>query len=494
MKIAFVAVKKRTSEQDSKYPPLGLLSIASYLVSKKIIKKREVKIIDTFYEDPVKSLRHFNPDIIAFSTITPFYHLARDYAERVAKEFKNAKIVIGGFHISSVPKTLETPFQIGVFGEGEIAFAELVRLFKKRKKFKKEDLLKIKGTVFLDEKGNLFLAPKRSLVRPLDKLPPVDWTLLPKKRIAIDHTIYHEEKPIALKTTYIYTARGCPYQCPFCAYNVVWGQKVVRNFNPKYVGEELERLYKKFGIKGFRILDDTFGLSKKRIKELINELTKRKLLGKIYFFQVFIRADLVDRETSNLLKKLGVVSVFVGMESGSQKILDFLKNRTLTVSQIKKSVKLLGKDKINVSGSFMLFSPQETKGDLDKTIELIKWFANQNNALDITTCVTTPFPGTKLWQIAEKEKIVATNDLTWKKTGEVEDEEIKGVFFKNNLSLQECEQIWKKAKKISLKLEKERWPSLFKKTTKSKSLFCPIKDIFLYYRSKLKLKMIRSLE
>lgn len=457
MRIALIAVKNKNP--GSPFPFLGLLHIASFLISKKVIKKEEIKIFDTLFDEILEDLKFFKPDIVGFSAVTPLYLATKEYAMAVKKKFRGAKIIIGGPHISSMPESLEEPFDFGIIGEGEETFAELVSILKKNKKPPSKILQRIRGIVFRDVKSGLNVATqRRPLIKNLDKLTHIDWSLIPHERVSRYSTIVVDGKPKSVNLAFVYTARGCPYHCVFCAENVVWGQRGVRYFSPRYVRKEIETLYKNYHVDCIQILDDVFGMPKKHVLDLISELRKHRLLGKIYFHNLFARADQVDEEYSLLLKELGIGAVFIGIESGSQRMLDFLKNKTLTVSQVKKAILILGKVKIGIIGSFMLFSPGEKMDDLKKTLGLARWLSSLENAFCTLFWVTTPYPQTKLWEIAADRGLIGKEHPRWDEFLVYDSVKatIPTVFFRNNLTARQCQKIWQDAFSISKTIDRKK--------------------------------------
>jgi radical SAM superfamily enzyme YgiQ (UPF0313 family) len=119
-------------------------------------------------------------------------------------------------------------------------------------------------------------------------------------------------------------------------------------------------------------------------------------------FEVIGRADLFSEEVARILSEMNVFAISFGMESGSEKILRYLKNDTVTLDQIRKAVSLAKKYKMQVLGTFMVGSPGESEKDIEKTIKFIK----DLNIDQVGVNVTTPFPGTQLWEVAKKKGLV----------------------------------------------------------------------------------------
>ena len=439
--------------------PLDLLYLADYLVKSKILRRNQIRIIDLDFEDPVKVVKKLKPQLVGLSVITPFYSLAASLATEIKKNC-SASLIIGGYHISSLPGKLEQPFDIGVIGEGEETLAELVTAFKKKASVTDKQLSKINGIVFRDKKGELIKTQMRPVL-DLNISKPLDWSLLPSEKLYQYQTFLIDGKPQVFKTVRIYSARGCPYNCSFCAHRVVWFG--MRFFTAQKVVDEIETLYRDYGVKSFQIMDDTFAISKTRVRELITEMDGRGLLGKVFFSHLFVRANLIDQEFVDLLKEFGAVSVFIGIEFGSERMLQTFKDGKLTNEQVKKATRLFGQANIFVFGSFMLFAPTETKGEVQQTYQLAKWFSEQPNALSLGYSVTTPYPGTKLWNVAVEMKVVDFNNINWDdflmfdlSSGE---RDITKIFFYNKLTHEDCERFWDKFAILSNRVQ-ENWENI----------------------------------
>lgn len=456
-----ICLLNATSGEYINEAPLNLLYLASHLFDKKIVEESEVKIIDTVLDDPVTFVDRYQADVVGISVITPFFPLAHEIAVKLRARFPSLVIVIGGYHISSLPTSIAQPFDYGVIGEGEETFAELIQLLQKTQRPTTTQLKKINGLTFVDRQTSqaIVTTPRKAML--LLNAPQLPWHLVPPERIFQYQLQPVDYKPRILKSVRMYTSRGCPYNCSFCAHRVVW--KGVRFFDVDLIGQEIEYLYTKLGINSFQIMDDTFAVSKPRLKSLIVELRKRNLLGKVSFHYLFVRANLIDEEFAQLLKEFGAISVFIGIEFGSERMLKFLKDGEQSVEQVKKATLHFQKYDIYVFGSFMLFSPTETVAEMMETYQLAKWFVAQKNALMIGFSVTTPYPGTRVWDMAMREKLLSLDEIDWKdflmfdiNSGS---RDMTQVFFYNGLSVAECTKIWQKFSVLYDQLN-GRWESI----------------------------------
>lgn len=426
--------------------PLNLLALASYLCEKKVISIRDIKIVTIQDMDELgEILADFNPDLVGMSVVTAAYPKALLMAEDIKSKYK-CPVIIGGHHISGYPEGVLTPFDAGVIGEGEGALAEIVGLLKAGKSLTIKNLSKIRNVVYRDEESKLKINQIR---KPLDPgtIPHYRWDLLDKAQIVHYVTVLKgKNKAEPVKFAQLFTSRGCPYRCAFCARQVISELRGGFRFLPvDWVIEEISFLYRKYKVENIMILDDTFMVNKDRLREIKSKLKKVGLLGKVKFPELFCCANMVDDEFMELLKSLGVVTCDIGIESGSPKILKYLKNGVLTVQQVKNAVKVFAKYGIYCVGTMMFFTLDEKRRDIEDSLNLMRWLVRQKNMIQVTPFITTPYPGTKLWNDAVMEGLIDVKKPDWNKFFHVRSENIyENVFFKNGLSERTIQNYWEK--------------------------------------------------
>jgi len=376
------------------HPALGIGYIASYI--REYLHLDDIAIVDK-EKNPFKAIKKLNPDVLGIGFCTEDFNAAVQLAKQVKSEL-GIPIIAGGQHISLIQHTLSKVFDICVIGEGEQTMLELMQLYLKENEFKKSNLKKIHGIGFHNN-GDVVLTERRELIRPLDKIPfPARDLFKMKEYLAPRRSISDR---MLSRGTQIMTSRGCPYKCVFCSSLNFW--QSVRYHSPTYVVEEMKELIEKYKIDGIVIFDDLFAADKKRLKEIIELMKKEKIIGQL-IFRCYTRVNFAaDEETCELLQKMGVTDVNFGFESGSQKILSYLKKNTVSIEQGKKAIKNCKKHDIHVNGCFILGSPSETKEDMLTTLKFIK-----DNPIDtISLCLLTPFPGTELWEYAKQKGLVS---------------------------------------------------------------------------------------
>lgn len=335
------------------FPPLGILYLSAWLKD----KGWKVQCLDMSMghtEDNVKA------DIVGISITTA----QRQEGFRVAKILKKkGKILIaGGPHATYMPQEcLDNGFDYVVQGEGEEVLNKLLG-----------DL--VVGSSIRDR-------VLKSEGKPLDvnKIPLPD-------RKALDIHAYNYWIDGTPATT-IMTSRGCPYNCSFCA-RVTKGCRIQ---SADRTVEEIVHLSANYHFFAFMIFDDIFTINKSRTREIVERLE-----GKGYSFRCFSRANLIDEENCELMKRMGVVEVGIGVESGSDEILS--KNiKGTTRSLNSQAFRLLKKYGIRAKAFIIVGLPGESIATISDTISWIK----ETEPYDIDVSIFQPLPGSPIFDNPE---------------------------------------------------------------------------------------------
>ena len=416
-KILLINAINPNVEVEQRHPPLGL----AYLVS--VLRERfgkdffEFLIIDRDVENEIKN---FVPDIVFISSVTQNFDTAINYANFV-KQF-NIPVVVGGIHITMMPLSLKPCFDVGVLGEGEEVIIELMDIFLKNKKFLTEDLKDIKNIIFRDG-SNIQSNPLRPPIKNIDVIPMPARDLLKINR-----------------HTYMFTSRGCPYKCVFCASTRFWDK--LRFFSADYVVREIRELVDEYNVRLISFYDDLFIADKNRLKEIVSLIKKDKKLNSINF-TCNGRANLINDETVLLLREMHVRSINMGLESGCKRTLQFLKPQ-VALEQNFNAVKTVKKHRLACNGSFIIGSPEETKENMMETYNFIKKIPI--NLTDIY--VLTPYPGTPIWDYALKKGLVS-EDMSWSKLDvNFENNYEDAIILSETMSKEEIVEIFKKFHKL----------------------------------------------
>jgi len=201
----------------------------------------------------------------------------------------------------------------------------------------------------------------------------------------------------------VITSRGCPYGCVFCATSKLYGRRW-RARTPSNVIEELTYLSKEYGIKAIYFCDDTFTMNRKRVEEICELMIEKGLDLK---WRCEIRVDTVDKSTLTRMKEAGCYEVFYGVESGSQRILNSIVHKRITIEQVKETSRLLDEVGIIKNPSYIVSFPDETLKEALETVELMQEIGG-NPSLSILRI----YPGTDAEKIASQKGFLP-RDFSW---------------------------------------------------------------------------------
>lgn len=404
------------------------LSFPFYLAYAAALLKRynfDVHIIDAIaerisYASFYKKIVSLQPDLLVAETST--VTLGHDL--RSLSHFEKLfPIALCGpdVHISQI-EFLEKAKHIDfvLFGEYEASLLELAQ------KLKTKDALRQVEGIIHRENGNIIRNAPRELIRSLDWLP---WPLresLPMKK--------YNDSPgdIPLPCASMWASRGCPFKCSFCLWpQVMYGGNSYRIRNVKNVVDEMEYLVKKLGFKSIYFDDDTWNIGRQRILEFCRELEQRKL--KIPW-AIMARAELMDEEVLEQMRRSGLFAVKYGIESSSQQILDRI-DKKLDLKKAEEMIKYTKYLGIRTHLTFTFGLPGETKQTISETIN----YALELNPTSVQFSLATPFPGTKFYEQMDKRGYILTKDL------EKFDGNHSSVIRTENLSAQDLEKAKKRA-------------------------------------------------
>ncbi len=368
------------------YVPLGILYISAYLESKQV----EHQVLDsTFisFEAFKQKILEQQPSIIGIYTNLMTKINVLKIIQFIKSETKllNTKIILGGPEIRYNAKNyLLHGADILVVGEGEITFYELCEAIKN----KQNSFENINGLAF-KRNDELVFTTERSLIKDLNVLP------MPARH-KIDLTLYGNawKKAHGYSMYSISTMRGCPYTCKWCSRAVYGG--TYRRRSPKLVVDEMAYLKTKYQPDQIWFVDDVFTINHKWLREFKDEVVNRQI--KIPY-EIITRADRMTDEVIDLLRESGCFRVWIGAESGSQKIIDAM-DRRVDVMQVREMI-IKTKAKGMEAGTFiMLGYPGETKKDIALTIDHLK----KSMPSFYTITLAYPITGTPL-EIEEHDNI-----------------------------------------------------------------------------------------
>lgn len=381
-------------------PPLGICYLAAMLEKENY----EVSLIDAEAErlttgDLVKKVNDINPGMICLTCTTPMVASVKRTAEALKSALPQAKIIVGGPHVTAVPEDMlkEKYIDLAVIGEGEYTLVDLTKIIEGGK-----SLRGCKGIAF-KENGKIIKTESRPLIKDVDALPFPARHLLKISKYKHATIVEHKTK---LNYTNIISSRGCPFKCIFCGSRTTFGG-VARFRDPKSVVDEMEECYNKYDIGMFGFSDDTLTLKKEHIIGVCNEIIRRKL-DIVWFAQA--RVNTVDKEMLELMKKAGCEAIHYGYESGSQEILNNIK-KGITLQQSIDATKITKEVGIKIHGYFMIGNPGETAETIKQTIK----FAKELDPNTAQFTIATPFPGTELYEIfmLQDHELKEFKDYKW---------------------------------------------------------------------------------
>lgn len=367
--------------------PVGLAYLAALLREHNVLVScidAEAERMD--FSTLKKEIAKRKPDIVGVTASTPIYHQALKVAEAVKEVNLDIKMVIGGTHVSVMSEeTLrESPhIDFVVHGEGEYAFLELIRALERN-----DDLSRVRGITYRIGKKTVGTSAM-PFIQNLDELPLPAWD-------CFRMDLYPDIKVVS--------GRGCPYDCTFCITSQTFG-KTPRMRNPKKIVDELELIVEKYPSKKVTFWEPNFTYDLQRARMICREILKRNIQVR---WDCVTRVDLVNKKILETLRKAGCESMFFGVESGEQVLLNKMRKGT-TIAQIRRAFKWTKEAGINAIASFILGYPGETRETIKRTAN----FAKELEPTSVIFSLAVPYPGTDFFLMAKRKKLINTFD--WSK-------------------------------------------------------------------------------
>lgn len=376
--------------------PFNLAYLASYLREKVdcSIKILDTEALSLDYDGIKKYLAEERPDLIGFTCLSPTINHIFKICQIIKEDLKlESTIVLGGIHPTIFPEeTLSSPYiDFAVIGEGEVTFSELVKTLKE----KRTDFEKING-IYYKKNGKILKTPPRKFIADLDEIPFPALDLFNLKLYYSAPT----KKLTSEQASPLLTSRGCAFDCIHCVSKSIW-QRKIRYRSSDNIISEIEECINKYNIKEFSVLDDNFTLNQSRAMEFCQKVIKKKLP---IAWICFSRADGINDELTKIMAEAGCKKISLGLESGSQKILNLMRKQT-TIEQGRKAVEIIRKNKILAHASFMIGNIGETKETAEETINFAKSL-DLDNASFFVTC---PVPGSDLYYYAKNKGFIKEN-------------------------------------------------------------------------------------
>lgn len=347
------------------FSPLGILYLAASLRRNNI----NVKVLDLAHEeDNLEELisRNLEADLYGLTATTPQYPWAQKIKEIIKRHKPQSRVILGGTHASSVPqKCLRDKFDAVVLGEGEEAVVEIARQ--------------------IESKSNIPEIVKKPYIKDMNTIP------FPARDM-IDFKLYGYQLNGGKAATVI-TSRGCPYSCAFCSKDV-W-QRSLRFHDVDYIIEEIKQIISNYGFKYFLFLDDSLTFNKKRLLDLMEKIKPLNIKWRCY-----ARTKSTTKDMLSAMKEAGCIEIGVGVESGSQKILDNI-NKQSKVEDNTRFVKECKEAGIMCNVFIMIGLPGETK---ETVMETKRWM-EETRPNKFGFNIFMPYVGTPIYEHPEKYDI-----------------------------------------------------------------------------------------
>jgi len=319
---------------------------------------------------------------------------------RAIREVSRAPTLIVGGHVSALPeRTLaEEPVDFACKGEGPVTVVELVAALKAATEDAPADLAAVPGLVWWKD-GEVAVNLSAPLITELDRdLHGNVWDLLPMDRYRAHNWQCFGDLGGRMPYASIYTSLGCPYKCSFCCINAPFDANRYRMRNPEAVVAEIDHLYRTYGVKTFKIIDEMFVLNERHVFAICDGLIALGYADQLNFW-AYSRVDTVKPHMLEKLRKAGIRWLALGIESGSKHVRDGSDKR-LKYEDIVTIVRQIQQSGINVIGNYIFGLPDDTMATMRETLELAKElnceFANFYSAM--------AYPGSQLYELAVREQ------------------------------------------------------------------------------------------
>lgn len=364
------------------FPPLELMYLSAQA---KLVDDCEVRLMDCIAarltpEAALQQAAAFNPDVVLSIMAIEFFDNDAGFLARLRRELPDALVGCFGHlpsnHGEETIKATGADFVLA--GEPDLSFRRLLE-----RRASGGDLAG-EGVAFMGPDGG-FIPAEYQRNPSLDELPYADQS-------AIDHSLYGEPFFGHPYTTFL-SSRGCPFPCSYCVRT--YGRKFVMASAEHVVGE-VAAAVEQHGIRYFRFMDDTFTASRRRVLEICDGISR---IDAPITWSCLTRPNTIDGEIAAALRDAGCRRVYVGIESGSQKVLDYLK-RGYRLEQVMDNLRQVRDSGLEMVGWFIVGAPVETRDDFEMSLRL----ARELKLQFIAVSTLVPYPDTELYE-TEKDNI-----------------------------------------------------------------------------------------
>lgn len=407
------------SEQPAGNLPIGLMYIAAvldkegyqteildaFMTNAVFIKENHTTKVGMPPEEIRQEIEKRKPDIVGIAG--PFTCQIENSIQmcNIAKEANpNILTVVGGPHVTLVPKEfLEEAknVDIAVIGEGEFAMLDIAKTFEEKKR-----LSEVLGIAYRKD-GQIMVNPSRPFIEDLDALPYPAYHLVDMEQYLTSKKIGY--RSFQDRAVSMITSRGCPFNCCFCAVHLHMG-KSFRAHSASYVLKHIQYIVDKYKVKNIFFEDDNLTLDLKRFEAICDGITERKLkVG--WETPNGVRADCLTLDLLKKMKQSGCQSVFFGVESGDQQVLDNIICKSLDLKKVVEVAKHCRDIGLKTGAFYIIGFPGETKENMQRTVDFALRLKKDYD-VGMHLFMATPSYGTRLYDECKKKGYIHEN-LTW---------------------------------------------------------------------------------
>ena len=376
--------------------PLSYAYLAGYL--REMGEDVRILFRSSNHNELVKQIMQLNPVLVGFGNLFPELKEIGNIIELLNKAGRQFPIVLGGQMVTPIPEfaVKVTGADFGVIGEGEIILHQLVTALRQG-----QDISSVKGLVIRQADEVLFTGTG-DFIKDLTKLPAIPYDLFPEEQWLPIGRWYTDHRPqphwrFEDRVINVHGGRGCPFKCNFCYHHSKPRYRPI----PIMIAEGTEAL-DRFGGNMLYFSDDLVLSSPKRAGQLVGALRELKRPIQYSISSRFDILDKIDDELLYEMKETGCRIMGLGIESGSDRILDII-GKNCTAETILTGLERLKKVGILPTVSIMVGQYTETREDVEASIKLMRESVRNNPNIQCGFPITTPFPGSKLYDIALKE-------------------------------------------------------------------------------------------
>ena len=388
-------------------PSYGLLYLDTFLNKSGINAEIFYPMTQNGLDDNfIRQVLELKPRIIGIGGLYGDRFLVKKLIDMLEPYRKEFKIVLGGNLVSPIPEYMlkKLSADIAVVGEAEIIFTKLVENILSGKSYSE-----IGGLVFSDGKDIISTGPGE-YIKDLNTIPPLNYDKIPMEYFINIFKFYKKNTRApqifnpSTRLGAIPTGRGCVFKCNFCYHYNKMRQVAIPN-----IVEQAKEFKERFNINLMRFSDDLTFINKKQMLEFC----RRWIDSKVNLnYMISAHFSSIDEEVVLALKESGCVQVGMGLESGSQRILDTI-GKKINLEQIRSGLELFKKHKVLWNGAVQVGQQGETTEDVQKTIDF--YYPYIDELASVAVCISTPYPGTQLYNYGLSSGLIKNHDEAYNK-------------------------------------------------------------------------------